>query len=71
MFAAENCKNNREIVLTAVEENWQALQFASGALLEDASFAPHAKKHFRILRISLMSGRHTCVAALKDEHSYG
>eukprot|EP00971_Amphidinium_carterae_P096332 1906026-Amphidinium_carterae.1 len=66
-YAAENYKNDREVVLTAVKQNWQALQFASDALLEDTSFAADDKKIVRILRISLMSGRYTCVAALKNK----
>eukprot|EP00971_Amphidinium_carterae_P181387 3598467-Amphidinium_carterae.1 len=68
-FAAESCKNDREIVLTAVEQNWEALEFASDALLEDTSFAADAKKDVYILRISLMSGRSTCVAAFKGDET--
>eukprot|EP00971_Amphidinium_carterae_P145385 2881002-Amphidinium_carterae.1 len=34
---------------------------ASDALMEDTSFAAFAKTRVCILRISLMSGRHTCI----------
>eukprot|EP00971_Amphidinium_carterae_P126781 2511730-Amphidinium_carterae.1 len=61
--AAESCKIDRDILLTAKKQYWEALRFASDALLEDSSFAADAKKDFHILRIRLLSGRYTCVAA--------
>eukprot|EP00971_Amphidinium_carterae_P210982 4186501-Amphidinium_carterae.1 len=62
-FAGEWCRGDQEIMLTAVKLNSVALPFASDALLEDTSFAADTKKSFHMLKISLMSGRYTCVAA--------
>eukprot|EP00971_Amphidinium_carterae_P254482 5052185-Amphidinium_carterae.1 len=65
--AAESCRSDRGIVLAAVQNHIIGLLFASDALLEDTSFAADAKKEVYILRISLMSGRSTCVPAIQDE----
>eukprot|EP00971_Amphidinium_carterae_P167799 3324634-Amphidinium_carterae.1 len=39
-----------------------ALRWASDELLQDASFAPEAKQQFRLLRVTLLSGRSCCIA---------
>eukprot|EP00971_Amphidinium_carterae_P095857 1897115-Amphidinium_carterae.1 len=56
-WASENLKNDRELMLTAVQKQRRALQWASSALMEDSSFAIEVKSLYRILRIRMISGR--------------
>mmetsp|Transcript_49094 Transcript_49094/g.90564 ORF Transcript_49094/g.90564 Transcript_49094/m.90564 type:complete len:190 (-) Transcript_49094:8-577(-) len=57
--ASEGCKCDREIVEMAVEQDMLALGSAGDSLLDDSSFAVEARRHFWILRVFLLSGRHT------------
>eukprot|EP00971_Amphidinium_carterae_P259014 5140343-Amphidinium_carterae.1 len=60
-FAAKECQADREIGMAAVEAEPLAVQFASDELLLDSTFAPEAKQHWYILKVSLLSGRSTVV----------
>eukprot|EP00971_Amphidinium_carterae_P230803 4580171-Amphidinium_carterae.1 len=62
-FATEALRADREVVLAAVQENVDALEDAMAELLEDPTFAPEAKDEFYLLKITMLSGRSTVVAA--------
>eukprot|EP00971_Amphidinium_carterae_P290915 5776991-Amphidinium_carterae.1 len=68
-YAAEECKADRQIVLEAVEQNPDALRYASDELLLDSTFASEAKKHWCILKVSMLSGRLTVVMASGDDQA--
>eukprot|EP00971_Amphidinium_carterae_P224937 4462208-Amphidinium_carterae.1 len=55
-FAAESCKGDREIVQAAVEQSWLALKHAADELLADGDFLPHARVHFCLLKVTMLSG---------------
>mmetsp|Transcript_49969 Transcript_49969/g.116764 ORF Transcript_49969/g.116764 Transcript_49969/m.116764 type:complete len:108 (+) Transcript_49969:70-393(+) len=43
------------------------LRYSSDELLEDESFEPVLKRHFYMMKISMLSGRYTLVAATREE----
>eukprot|EP00971_Amphidinium_carterae_P261661 5191067-Amphidinium_carterae.1 len=63
MYATEALWSDREVVLTAVQQDAGALACAADDLLEDPSFATEAKKKFHLLKLTALSGRSTMVAA--------
>eukprot|EP00971_Amphidinium_carterae_P291352 5784581-Amphidinium_carterae.1 len=73
-YAAESCRGDREVVLAAIEhvpkdlQVW-VLKYASDELLEDSSFAADDKQSCRILKISMMSGRHAIVLSPWNLHA--
>eukprot|EP00971_Amphidinium_carterae_P301185 5983769-Amphidinium_carterae.1 len=75
-YATEALRADGEIVLTAVQkdgwalkyttqvqQNSNALLFTASCLLEDPTFATEAKEVFFLLRLTMLSGRSTVVAA--------
>eukprot|EP00971_Amphidinium_carterae_P037856 744392-Amphidinium_carterae.1 len=62
-YATEALRTDREIVLAAVQQDAAALLFAADAFLEDPSFATEAKRQFHLLKVTMLSGRSTVVAA--------
>mmetsp|Transcript_64870 Transcript_64870/g.120684 ORF Transcript_64870/g.120684 Transcript_64870/m.120684 type:complete len:175 (-) Transcript_64870:86-610(-) len=65
-YAGEACRRDPEIVMTAVRESKSSLQHASDELLEDVSFATEARCKCYILKIILISGRHTYCLVFED-----
>eukprot|EP00971_Amphidinium_carterae_P345370 6486292-Amphidinium_carterae.1 len=61
--ATEALRADRGVVLAAVQQDADALRFAADCLIEDASFAMEAKRRFFLLKLTLLSGRSTVVAA--------
>eukprot|EP00971_Amphidinium_carterae_P250940 4981585-Amphidinium_carterae.1 len=63
-YAAEALRADPEVVQAAVQENELALPFAADCLLEDPTFATEAKRDFfYVLKLTMLSGRSTVVAA--------
>mmetsp|Transcript_32907 Transcript_32907/g.60214 ORF Transcript_32907/g.60214 Transcript_32907/m.60214 type:complete len:203 (+) Transcript_32907:50-658(+) len=62
-FAAASCKREPAIVQAAVEQDVDAFDFAAEELLLDRSFAADVKQRCFILKVCLMSGRHTYVVS--------
>eukprot|EP00971_Amphidinium_carterae_P274563 5448202-Amphidinium_carterae.1 len=62
-YATEALKADREVVLAAVQKNLNTLLFAVDDLLEDPSFVTETKRNFHLLKLTLLSGRSTVVAA--------
>eukprot|EP00971_Amphidinium_carterae_P238149 4727922-Amphidinium_carterae.1 len=60
---SNHLKCDREIVWAAVEKEARVLKFAADELLLDSTFAPEAKNGYYIVKISLLSGRSTCLVA--------
>eukprot|EP00971_Amphidinium_carterae_P346122 6487410-Amphidinium_carterae.1 len=62
-YATDSLRADGEIVQAAVQQYAGAVQFAADDLLEEPSFATEAKKVRRLLRLTMLSGRSTVVAA--------
>eukprot|EP00971_Amphidinium_carterae_P350010 6491342-Amphidinium_carterae.2 len=62
--ATEALRADLEIALAAVQQNRYALEYAADCLLEDPTFAMEAKRHFYLLKFTMLSGRSTVVLAL-------
>eukprot|EP00971_Amphidinium_carterae_P052223 1027989-Amphidinium_carterae.1 len=58
---------DREVVQAAMQKNPCALCFAADRLLEDPTFAMEAKTEVHLLKLVILSGRSTVVAAPSDE----
>eukprot|EP00971_Amphidinium_carterae_P305741 6076190-Amphidinium_carterae.1 len=62
-YATEAIMGDREIVLAAVQQEEIALHWVADDLLEDRTFATEAKRQFHLLKLTMLSGRSTVVAA--------
>eukprot|EP00971_Amphidinium_carterae_P112089 2220206-Amphidinium_carterae.1 len=62
-YASESLRSDREVVLAAVQRIPSTLIHAADCLLEDPTFATEAKRQFHLLKITMLSGRSTVVAA--------
>mmetsp|Transcript_49190 Transcript_49190/g.90737 ORF Transcript_49190/g.90737 Transcript_49190/m.90737 type:complete len:174 (-) Transcript_49190:104-625(-) len=71
-WAAESCRSDREIAQTAVQNSFLglAIQWVADELVEDASFAADVKQHCYILKVTLLSGRHTYCFMRRDVLSF-
>eukprot|EP00971_Amphidinium_carterae_P294251 5842367-Amphidinium_carterae.1 len=67
-YATEALRADREVVQAAVQQNEYTLRYAADALLEDPTFATKAKEEFHLLKLTMLSGRSTVVAAKDDEN---
>eukprot|EP00971_Amphidinium_carterae_P166211 3294434-Amphidinium_carterae.1 len=56
-------RGDRDVVAAAVQKDGDALRFAADDLLEDPTFATVAKRRFLLLKLTMLSGRSTVVAA--------
>eukprot|EP00971_Amphidinium_carterae_P320326 6367543-Amphidinium_carterae.1 len=61
--AADFFRADREVVLAAVQQDADALGLAADDLLEDPTFATEAKRGAHLLKLTMLSGRSTVVAA--------
>eukprot|EP00971_Amphidinium_carterae_P153086 3034528-Amphidinium_carterae.1 len=61
-YAAQVFWSDREVVQAAVQQDTDALEDAADVLLEDPSFATEAKGEFRLLKLTMLSGRSTVLA---------
>eukprot|EP00971_Amphidinium_carterae_P119864 2374055-Amphidinium_carterae.1 len=59
----EALKADREVAQAAVQHDNGALQYAADCLLEERTFATEAKRQFYLLKLTMLSGRSTVVAA--------
>eukprot|EP00971_Amphidinium_carterae_P019573 385370-Amphidinium_carterae.1 len=62
-YASEAVRADREVVEEAVRQDEDALRWAADELLEDASFATEEKRPLYLLKVTMLSGRSTVVAA--------
>eukprot|EP00971_Amphidinium_carterae_P109745 2174031-Amphidinium_carterae.1 len=63
-YATETLKSDSEVVLAAVQQHKDpAFRFAADCLLQDPTFATEAKRRFHLLKLTMLSGRSTVVAA--------
>mmetsp|Transcript_42238 Transcript_42238/g.76553 ORF Transcript_42238/g.76553 Transcript_42238/m.76553 type:complete len:198 (-) Transcript_42238:23-616(-) len=64
-WAAEACRSDREIASTALKNSFvgSAIQVVADELLEDDTFAPEVKCEYFILKVTVLSGRHTYYCA--------
>eukprot|EP00971_Amphidinium_carterae_P119006 2357570-Amphidinium_carterae.1 len=67
-YATEALRADREVVQAAVQQEAAALRWVADEMLEDPSFAPEAKRKFHLLKVTLLSGRSTVVAAWDGWH---
>eukprot|EP00971_Amphidinium_carterae_P280022 5558634-Amphidinium_carterae.1 len=65
-YATEALRGDREVVLAAVQQKERALEWTADDLLEDPTFATDAKRRFRLLKLTMLSGRSTVVVAGDD-----
>eukprot|EP00971_Amphidinium_carterae_P223650 4437662-Amphidinium_carterae.1 len=62
-YAMDSFRADREVVQAAAQQSARALHWAADEMLEDPTFATEAKREFYLLKITLLSGRSTVVAA--------
>jgi len=63
-WATESCTSDPGFMAAALKEDARVIEFAADELLLDTGFALRSKKKYHLLKITMMSGRHTIVAAL-------
>eukprot|EP00971_Amphidinium_carterae_P014903 294318-Amphidinium_carterae.1 len=66
-YATEALRADREVVLLAVQPYPYVVQYAADCLLEDPTFATDAKRWHHLLKLTMLSGRSTVVAAQTNE----
>eukprot|EP00971_Amphidinium_carterae_P047365 933198-Amphidinium_carterae.1 len=63
MYATEALRADRDVVLAAMQQSASAIRFAADEMLEDPTFATEAKTRHYLLKVTMLSGRSTVVAA--------
>eukprot|EP00971_Amphidinium_carterae_P048325 952227-Amphidinium_carterae.1 len=64
-YASDEPKNDSEVALTTLKEDWHAFPYLGDAPLEDENFATDARRYYMMLKVTTLSGR-SCNKAYDD-----